>query len=670
MDTDLGFCESGDDLEDEYKLIAVEIENEQCQSVLLLFSIPEEIYLQILSLLHPLDILSLGKTCKFFSSIINSELIWKNQWLSLTNGLDAFSLPPIEDLTQLGVLFKDCCKRLWSVVGDSGRSYPPCSHCHLQQCHADCLMEPTRLVVDIGGKLTWIIDSNYGLKKHMSMIAVPKLLRCNDCDSIIDRARTQAHCDCHSEGGLNCSDSFPFYRAQSELYCKNSSVSSHTALEYCSQPLDRLSFQGVPDRPLCLFCEEYKINRLLCEKEMVHSNKMKLSGYFHSKGSQSQSSGEDSYKSSNLLPPFTNGYCQDTASLYGVENLDILSPLLALEHRDAFPVVRAYLDHILKHFKMIGELQRPNFCLVVTEPSYLPLACKELLLKFFFEEVELSRLCLLPKALAIALLFEQSTCVVIDSGATSTSVWVVIEGAVDTARTQTIPVGGWHVSNYLKQSLAWKDLKESAALSVSSLDLSSVKAKCRLPLSLARETQQEYRGIPPAGGGGRCETLAVKTERSGGRYGVARAEQQQQVTEVSVSRGSLYLAPEMMYSSLELPARLTQALRDLPNHTLKDCLTHILVQGGNTDLQGFSTRLSCDLREAMPEHSAIINVCSFPTGNHSYNTAMGANMAKVPPKFDDVLQLHKPGTPFWISREEYVLFGSHRLTELGDVDEM
>ena len=73
-----------------------------------------------------------------------------------------------------------------------------------------------RLVLDIGGKLTWIIDSNYGLKKHMSMIAgsihmvmndlimkysslVPKLLRCNDCDAIIDRTRTQAHCDCHSE---------------------------------------------------------------------------------------------------------------------------------------------------------------------------------------------------------------------------------------------------------------------------------------------------------------------------------------------------------------------------------------------------------------------------------------------------------------------------------------
>ena len=37
--------------------------------------------------------------------------------------------------------------------------------------------------------------------------------------------------------------------------------------------------------------------------------------------------------------------------------------------------------------------------------------------------------------------------------------------------------------------------------------------------------------------------------------------------------------------------------------------------------------------------AAIINVRPYPTGNHSWNTAMGANMAKVPPKYG---QLEKP----------------------------
>ena len=64
-----------------------------------------------------------------------------------------------------------------------------------------------------------MINANLGVKKHMSMIAVPKLLRCYDwyvvqpsesvlnlyflyfSDSVIDRKRTQAHCDCHSQVG-------------------------------------------------------------------------------------------------------------------------------------------------------------------------------------------------------------------------------------------------------------------------------------------------------------------------------------------------------------------------------------------------------------------------------------------------------------------------------------
>ena len=66
-----------------------------------------------------------------------------------------------------------------------------------------------------------------------------------------------------------------------------------------------------------------------------------------------------------------------------------------------------------------------------------------------------SRLCLLPKGLAIAQLFEVSTCIVVDSGALTTSVWVVIDGKVDETKTQTMNIGGWHVSQFLKQALTW-----------------------------------------------------------------------------------------------------------------------------------------------------------------------------------------------------------------------
>ena len=68
----------------------------------------------------------------------------------------------------------------------------------------------------------------------------------------------------------------------------------------------------------------------------------------------------------------------------------------------------------------------------------------------------------------------------------------------------------------------------------------------------------------------------------------------------------LYLAPEMMYASLDLAGLVVEATKDLPSHLLKDCFSNILVQGGNTDLQGFPARLSCDLREALPEQVKIL----------------------------------------------------------------
>ena len=139
------------------------------------------------------------------------------QWYKLSSKLPWFNFPPVQSLAELGVLFKDCCRRLWSIICSDGGLYPKCVHCKVNfhrkkiknqyvtkfqeyTCVHSCLEEwSSKIVLDIGGKLTWVINANFGLKKHMSMIAVPKLLRCYDCDSIIDRTRTQAHCDCHSQ---------------------------------------------------------------------------------------------------------------------------------------------------------------------------------------------------------------------------------------------------------------------------------------------------------------------------------------------------------------------------------------------------------------------------------------------------------------------------------------
>jgi len=195
--------------------------------------------------------------------------------------------------------------------------------------------------------------------------------------------------------------------------------------------------------------------------------------------------------------------------------------------------------------------------------------------KFLFEETKAARICLLPKPLAVAQLFNVTTCIVVDSGATNTSVWVVIDGKVVESRSQSINVGGWHVSECLKRTL------DTNSITVSSLDNSAVKQKCRLSLNLNREQSVS-------------ETLHVKSQRENSSnpsmsgyynnpYHMVH-HQKLEMTEITMS-SELFVAPEMMYALLDLPERVAEATRDLPDHVLKECFSNILITGGNTDLR-------------------------------------------------------------------------------------
>ena len=94
------------------------------------------------------------------------------------------------------------------------------------------------------------------------------------------------------------------------------------------------------------------------------------------------------YEYKNNINPF---YSRDTASILGAENLDLLSPLLALEHIEAFPIVKSFMTHLLLHFKMVENLQRPSNSIILTVPCKIPYRVKESLLKFFFEETKAAR---------------------------------------------------------------------------------------------------------------------------------------------------------------------------------------------------------------------------------------------------------------------------------------
>ena len=102
-------------------------------------------------------------------------------------------------LSQLGVNFKDVCRRLWKVLvleGSFGALNPTkCVDCKEYTCSQACIEDrSSKVSLDIGGKITWLITSNYTLKRHLSMVAVPKVLKCYDCDTTLNRH--EMGCDC------------------------------------------------------------------------------------------------------------------------------------------------------------------------------------------------------------------------------------------------------------------------------------------------------------------------------------------------------------------------------------------------------------------------------------------------------------------------------------------
>ena len=98
-------------------------------------------------------------------------------------------------------------------------------------------------------------------------------------------------------------------------------------------------------------------------------------------------------------------------------------------------------------------------------------------------------------------------------------------------------------------------------ITASSLDISAVKQRCRLSLNLSREYAVS-------------ESFSVKSQVDQKPYHFGKLDQ----IDISLS-SELFIAPEMMYTSLDLPSRVAEATRDLPDHILKDCFSNIFITG-------------------------------------------------------------------------------------------
>ena len=175
-----------------------------------------------------------------------------------------------------------------------------------------------------------------------------------------------------------------------------SNVSSHTGLEYQSQALSQIG----DDQAFCIFCDNDKMHQLLCERKHVVSHNQRLEEGFRMQYKMESEDEDFSHQESAFLP-LTSVYCKDTSDILNTENLDLLCPLLAMEHMDALPIVKSYLSHIMLKFNLAEFVQHPNNALILTMPTKLPHKMKESLLKYFFEEAKAARVCLLPKPLAI-----------------------------------------------------------------------------------------------------------------------------------------------------------------------------------------------------------------------------------------------------------------------------
>ena len=191
-----------------------------------LLSLPPEIHARLLLYLDPTDVLSYARTCKACSKYADTQQLWRHQWSRLSRKTP-FTFLPTAYMVELGVNFKDSCRRLWKILvseGVFGGLVPSkCPTCKDYTCRSTCVEErPAKVSVDIGGKITWVITPNCTLKRHLSMIAVPKVLKCYDCDATLNR--DELSCDCMpSPQDLNPSlvGAHLGQRMQREAYCLN-----------------------------------------------------------------------------------------------------------------------------------------------------------------------------------------------------------------------------------------------------------------------------------------------------------------------------------------------------------------------------------------------------------------------------------------------------------------
>ncbi|XP_014219460.1 uncharacterized protein LOC106647531 [Copidosoma floridanum] len=584
---------------------------------------PEEIWIQILLECEVPDIIALGSTCKYLRKTVDMDYLWKMKWLQLISKVQ-FNFPDMSCLQNLTVSFKAMCYRLHMILtlNDTNKNtFPKCYKCSSYTCERNCVEgSSVKVVIEIGNKYTWVIIPVFGLKRHFSMLGFPKY----NGDRHIEQTpppppTTQNPLQKFS----GCSNSRR--KSESKFVTKKTIVK----LLKLAEP----EATKVPPRsgPFCVFCNSVQLYR---EKRRCEQHPNDASCYT---------------RYNPIYQKLVNGYCTDTEDVLGIPNIDLYNPAEALLSEGTFTVVKDFVDHIFKQMGLTETLKKPNAVLVFCEPLAIHPLLRKQLLHYLFQEVKIARVCLVPKPLAACAMLGVENCIVVDSGSLSTTVAVVVDGQVMSKRWRLIPVGGWHVAYYLKQAISWQP-KECHDIPITYLDYLAVKERCRLSLDIRKEEFNNSR--LHKGGQNKAEKVDIDIRVD--TYVNCKRDWR-------VSLGSeRYTAPELMYVSLDLPNVIKEVTKGLPEAIKEDCFSNILLTGGNTDLKGFELRLSQDLKKSLSNYAHILDVKSCP-GTHSWNVAMGSTYVPLAVHPGKTTPEYTKGTPFWLSREEYILFGCESL---------
>lgn len=562
-----------------------------------LLDLPNELLIEICLYCSVQDLCRLPQTSQKLRDVIKSDYLWYQKWLELVDKCDLSFVDIVKYPSRYNVEnidYRSRCKRLWNVC--QGFKSGDTVFLSCENCKfKSCTKEC--------------------LEKYERKIAI----------------------DIGSKVTWFTTPSFFIQRHPSVIISNNLKINSNEDnfhQNYCYKSESPLIQRN---HIYCLLCNRNKnSNEVFDPDDIISFNN-------DEKPSTSKSVMIKDSKCNEKISEFSLSYSSKKLSLWTdlhqyfqkkFPNCKVICPIDSLIGNAEFNILEHYLYHLFDHFKTIEEIRKPNVCFIFCLPFNTNIDVQMKLMKFMFETMQASRLCFVNKALCIASLIGTETCLVIDSGASNTVVSLIVNNNVQFERIQHCQVGGMSITNNLAEVIKLKGFLDNVSLT--SLDASRVKLSCFLSYNIAAEEKRET---------SRKQKIFVRCTRNS----------QLQKLEMG---SELYLAPEIMYAEMNLPNMIKKVISGLDENLAKEALSHLLLTGNNTELNGFATRLIRDLQAIMPQFAHVFNVQAY-AGSRSWDAVVGATRFPLSDsnENDKIYPKKLPLSSLLITREEYILNG-------------